>query len=75
MQLTAAKALVRNYFYQEFLPAQLPPQLLRGANYLVLLGDAGQTIDLGPDRADEARRFGGAPLHLVPEQLGVQANR
>ena len=34
-----AKALVRKYFYQEFLPSQLPMQLLRSGNYLVLLSD------------------------------------
>lgn len=38
MAMTAAKSLVRSYFYQEFLPSQLPTQLLRGGNYLVLLG-------------------------------------
>src|SRR5581483_7113092 len=35
-----AKALIRSYFYQEFLPAQLPMQLLRNSNFLVLLGDS-----------------------------------
>jgi hypothetical protein len=42
MQQTAAKALVRRFFYEEFLPTQLPPQLLQSSNYLVLLGE-------GPD--------------------------
>jgi hypothetical protein len=38
MKQTAAKALVRNFFYTEFLPEVLPQQLLRSGNYLVLLG-------------------------------------
>jgi hypothetical protein len=42
MQQTLAKALVRSYFYREFLPAHLSDILLRGSNYLVLLGDSGE---------------------------------
>ncbi len=38
MSFTAAKSLVRNFFYQEFLPSQLSLQLLRSGNHLVLLG-------------------------------------
>lgn len=42
MLQTAAKALVRNYFYQQFLPSHLSKQLIRSSNYLVLLGEGGE---------------------------------
>src|SRR5579862_4899163 len=35
-----AKALVRSYFYRQFLPSNLPASLLRSGDYLVLLGDS-----------------------------------
>ena len=38
MTLNAAKALVRDFFYQDFLPSHLSDRLLRSGNHLVLLG-------------------------------------
>ncbi|HVX24052.1 MAG TPA: hypothetical protein VG992_01785 [Candidatus Saccharimonadales bacterium] len=68
-----AKALVRRYFYEEFLPAQLPMQLLRGGDHLVLLGDS----------QEEARLLDalGVPSHRVhsvendPAVYTLQAQR
>lgn len=36
---TPAKRLIRNLFYLDFLPRQIAPELIKGGNYLTLLGE------------------------------------
>lgn len=46
MQLTATKALVRNYFYREFLPSHLSAAEIQHGEFLTLLGDSDLELDL-----------------------------
>jgi hypothetical protein len=46
VEQTTAKSLVRDYFYMHYLPGQLSPQLIRGSNYLVLLGEHQEELEM-----------------------------
>lgn len=54
---TPAKAIVRRFFYEEFLPSVLPGHLLRASNHLVLLGESTEEVELLEGL--------GVPLHRV----------
>lgn len=56
MIFTNAKALVRSFFYLEFLPSRLPLYLLRGGIHLVLLGDSQEEESLLEDLGIPAER-------------------
>lgn len=66
VRLSAAKALVRQYFYKQFLPSQLPLQLVQTGNYLVLLGD-----ELGEAQLLQELGVPGRNIHSVESKLAI----